>query len=569
MDRNKTPEQLKNIHEANIKAAETQADEINKKVGKKVLYLVPSAQASFALRAKIHNKEMPGLTSQAELFRDAIGHPAAPLEALNTYLHFAVIYGKSPVGLPMPSLLKNAKKEAWDNKFNQTLQEIAWETVTHYSYSGVKAAPAKAIPAPSNIRGQEYPRIHADLRVTFRIKAPDAQKVVFGFFDSQRYPAKKGEDGFWTATTEPQVPGFHYYRVFIDGAEVNDPASETFYGTGKDDQRDRDPGEGRRLLSPQGRAARRGPRALVLLQDDPGSGGASSSTPRPVTTPIATRGIRCCTCSTAAARTRRGWPNQGRVAFILDNLIAERKARPMIVVMEQGYARRPGEAAPSPGRRRGRPRPGRIPPAPRLQPDVQRVRGRDGQGPDPDDRRDLSHDPGPRAPGDGRALHGRHADVPDHAQASRPVRLHRRLQRRRAAASAASPFDPKTAHDGVMADADEFNKKVRLLWLGIGTAEPKRMYESVKNYHEALEKAGIKHVYYESPGTSHEWLTWRRCLHEFAPLLFASASDRPAGPAGEAAAAHRAEPRRRARVPRPARRDSTTSARTCRTGGWR
>ena len=93
--------------------------------------------------------------------------------------------------------------------------------------------PDDAIPAPSNIRGAEYPRIHADLRVTFRIKAPEAQKVVFGFFDSQRYPAKKGEDGFWTATTEPQVPGFHYYRVFIDGAEVNDPASETFYGTGK------------------------------------------------------------------------------------------------------------------------------------------------------------------------------------------------------------------------------------------------------------------------------------------------------------------------------------------------
>jgi enterochelin esterase-like enzyme len=51
------------------------------------------------------------------------------------------------------------------------------------------------------------------------------------------------------------------------------------------------------------------------------------------------------------------------------------------------------------------------------------------------------------------------------------------------------------------------------------------MYEGVKNYHEALEKAGIKHVYYESPGTSHEWLTWRRCLNEFAPLLFASTQD--------------------------------------------
>src|SRR5206468_1973127 len=65
------------------------------------------------------------------------------------------------------------------------------------------------------------------------------------------------------------------------------------------------------------------------------------------------------------------------------------------------------------------------------------------------------------------------------------------------------------------------------------TAEPKRMYDGVKGYHEALEKAGIRHVYYESPGTSHEWLTWRRCLHEFAPLLFAdapSAAGRPARP---------------------------------------
>ena len=81
-------------------------------------------------------------------------------------------------------------------------------------------------------------------------------------------------------------------------------------------------------------------------------------------------------------------------------------------------------------------------------------------------------------------------------------------------------FDPKTAHGGVMADAGEFNKKVRLVWLGIGTTEPQRMYDGVKGYHEALEKAGIKHVYYESPGTSHEWLTWRRSLNEFAPLLF-------------------------------------------------
>jgi hypothetical protein len=143
VDRNKTPEELKKIHEANIKAAEAQADEVNKNVGKKVLFLVPSAQACIALRARIYNKEMPGLSSQAELFRDPISHPAPPLEALNTYLHFAVIYRQSPVGLPLPGLLKNARKEAWDDRFNRTLQEIAWETVTNYPYSGVPAPKEK------------------------------------------------------------------------------------------------------------------------------------------------------------------------------------------------------------------------------------------------------------------------------------------------------------------------------------------------------------------------------------------------------------------------------------------
>jgi enterochelin esterase family protein len=81
-------------------------------------------------------------------------------------------------------------------------------------------------------------------------------------------------------------------------------------------------------------------------------------------------------------------------------------------------------------------------------------------------------------------------------------------------------FDAQTDHNGVMADAAAFNKKVHLLWLGIGTAEPANMRASVANYHDALAKAGIKTVYFESPGTAHEWQTWRRDLKEFAPLLF-------------------------------------------------
>jgi hypothetical protein len=145
VDREKTPDQIKKLYERNIKAAEAQADDINKKYGggKKVLFLVPSAQALVALRTRIANKEAPGLSKQGELFIDAMSHPSAPLEALNTYLHYAALYGRSPVGLPMLGLLQRAKRPAWDEKLSRALQELAWETAANYPYSGVTAATKK------------------------------------------------------------------------------------------------------------------------------------------------------------------------------------------------------------------------------------------------------------------------------------------------------------------------------------------------------------------------------------------------------------------------------------------
>ncbi len=144
VDKEKAPDQLNGLNERNIKAGETQAVELNEKYGKgkQIVSLVPSAQAMVALRIKIANKEWPGLTKQSELFVDPV-HPSAPMEALNTYMHFAALYGRSPVGLPMPTMLKNAKRGAWDEKFNRSLQELAWETVSKYPYSFVTAAKVK------------------------------------------------------------------------------------------------------------------------------------------------------------------------------------------------------------------------------------------------------------------------------------------------------------------------------------------------------------------------------------------------------------------------------------------
>jgi enterochelin esterase-like enzyme len=81
-------------------------------------------------------------------------------------------------------------------------------------------------------------------------------------------------------------------------------------------------------------------------------------------------------------------------------------------------------------------------------------------------------------------------------------------------------LDPKSDYNGVFADPAAFEKKVSLLWLGVGTKEPERMREGLLRLHAALEEARIKHVFSESPGTDHEWQTWRRNLLDFAPRLF-------------------------------------------------
>jgi enterochelin esterase-like enzyme len=81
-------------------------------------------------------------------------------------------------------------------------------------------------------------------------------------------------------------------------------------------------------------------------------------------------------------------------------------------------------------------------------------------------------------------------------------------------------FDPKTAYEGAFAHPSAFNKRVKLLWLGVGTAEPPMFRNSIGGAATALQRAGVHVVYFESPGTAHEWQTWRRDLHEFAPRLF-------------------------------------------------
>lgn len=355
----------------------------------------------------------------------------------------------------------------------------------------------EAQPAPSNVRRAEYPQVHADGRVTFRLAAPEAKRVQLqpGGGDNglgkSAVDLVRGEDGEWTLTTEPAVPGFHYYWFLVDGAIVNDPGSETFFGwerqcsgieipePGVDfyDVKEVPHGEVRSFWY-HSEVAGKPRRALVYTP--PGYNQAAERYP-------------VLYLQHGAGEDERGWTNQGRANFILDNLIAAEKAKPMIVVMDCGYATKKGETA------RAFDFGGFE--AVLTEELIPKIDGAYRTMADRDHRALAG-----LSMGGMQALHIglRHPDLFSAVGAfSAPV---------------FGKFDVTTSFDGVFADAPAFNEKVDLLWLGYGTAEG--FGDGVKEMHGALEEGGIEHVLFESPGTSHEWQTWRRSLHDFAPRLF-------------------------------------------------
>ena len=373
------------------------------------------------------------------------------------------------------------------------------------------AAADEGKPASTNVPGQEYPRVHSDLRATFRIKAPGAQKVVLAI--GKQYPMEDAGEGNWMATTDPLVPGFHYYTVIIDGANVCDPASETFYGMSRQASGIEvpTPGEDFHLPKdvPHGEVRER----TYYSKTTGNWRRVFVYTPPDYDKEPAAR-YPALYLQHGGGEDERGWPVQGHMSNIMDNLIAEKKARPMIVVMENGYARKPGEPQvplrpPSGG--------GSMPPDfSRMFTAVEEVFIND-LIPMIDKTYRTKADRENRAMA-GLSMGGMQTFV----IGLKHLETFASLGGFSGAGGGfgGGTFDAKTAHGGVMADAGAFNERVRVLFVSVGTAEGERFYNSVKGYRDALEQAGIKTVYYESPGTSHEWHTWRRSLREFAPLLF-------------------------------------------------
>ncbi len=131
----KTLKKLRKEHAPYFESMDAHVRELNQKYGKPVLFVVPVGQAVLALREKISAGEAPGLKTQEDLFADAIGHAKPPLAVLAAYCHFATVYRRSPVGLPVPTALA---KQPEAEKLNRLLQALAWDAVRRHPLSGVK-----------------------------------------------------------------------------------------------------------------------------------------------------------------------------------------------------------------------------------------------------------------------------------------------------------------------------------------------------------------------------------------------------------------------------------------------
>ena len=360
-------------------------------------------------------------------------------------------------------------------------------------------AASDSAPAPSNVGNAEYPRIGTDLSVTFRLKAPEAKKVQLrggtGLVKDS-LDLTRGENGVWTVTTPPAIPGFHYYWFLVDGLIVNDTASYSYFGWGRESSGIEISEAGADFYSVkdlphgavrehwyQSKITGKWRRAHVYTPPDYDK---NSRTRYPVLY-----------LQHGAGENERGWVEQGRANFILDNLVAAGKAKPMILVVDTGYASFAGVTA---GTNRSA--------ATAAFEDVmlkELIPTIDANFRTKSDREHRAMAGLSMGSGQTLQITLRHLDKFAWIGAmSGPPR---------------QGFDTKTAYEGAFSNATAFNKKVKLLWLGAGTAE-EQIHKNTTAMHEALDQPGIRNVFFSSPGTDHEWQTWRRSLHDFVPRLF-------------------------------------------------
>ncbi len=354
-------------------------------------------------------------------------------------------------------------------------------------------------PSEVNQPGKQYPQVNFEGRVRANILAPQALKVQLDI-GGVKYDMVKDDKGVWTGESASQDEGFHYYQLNIDGASVPDPGTKYFYGAGRW-------GSGIEIPAVD--------QVFYALMDVP-HGLVSENT---YFSKITNAWRRCFVYTPAGyeknSETRypvlylqhgsfedeTGWASQGKANLILDNLIAAQQAVPMIIVMDNGYAYKPQDNANEEAR------PASVFEEVMIQEIIPMIDSKFRT------IADREH----------RAIAGLSMGA---NQTMRIIMNNLNKFASYGGFSGTSNYpctaeiDPVTFLDGKFNDGAALNKKLKVLWLGLGSKEPNPFPDSVGAFRTMLEKQGIKYVFYESQNTAHEWLTWRRDLNEFAPRLF-------------------------------------------------
>jgi enterochelin esterase family protein len=397
-------------------------------------------------------------------------------------------------------------------------------------------------PASTNILGQQYPQVNSARQVRFRISAPQAQSIRV-----MNTNLVKGEDGVFTGVTPPQDPGFHAYQLIVDGVTVADPASESFFSGGKMTSAIEVPDAGVDFYDvkdvPHGDL-----RAHAYRTKSGDNRVAWVYTP-PDYDQNPSKRYPVLYLQHGMLEDRRVWGQQGRANYILDNLIAEKKAVPMIIVMEDGGistgmggpgggrgggGRGPAGGAPGGRRGAGGAAPAGAPPlnapvgAPAGAAGARRAGGGGGRGPGGGGNMafttQIINDIIPEIDSKYRTL----GDREHRAMAGLSLGGTQTYQVTGANLDKFSyigifsaPFGfpgIETGYNGLLQKPQEFDQQVKVFFISMGSKEGAG---SGRTPAEQLKAAGIKNVtYYEAPGTAHEFQTWRKSLHEFAPLLF-------------------------------------------------
>lgn len=386
-------------------------------------------------------------------------------------------------------------------------------------------------PATSNQWGKQYPQVNSERRARFRIVAPQAQSVTVSLGGGTRLT--KGEDGAWTGVSAPLDEGFHYYTVNIDGAVVADPGSLSYSGSSRWGSGIEIPATDQDFYAEKNVPHGQLRQTLYFSKSTNAVRRAFVYTP-PDYDKNTSKRYPVLYLQHGAGEDETGWGNQGRTNLIMDNLIAAGKAKPFIIVMDNGIVG-------------GGPGGGRGPagaPAPAAGP-AGAPGAAAGRNPAPVAAPAGGATPAvgatPPAAGRGRGnfdfsaferilvselVH--HIDTNFRTLANQPNRAMAGLsmggmQTRSITLAHLDTF----SHVGIFSggsiaptdikDIAAYKKQVKVVFVSYGSKENGA---AAKTNVEALQQAGIKSVFYVSPDTAHEWQSWRRSLYQFAPLLF-------------------------------------------------